>query len=261
MPRVPVITTGIDTTSLSEACHTIYQWSQESQRSRYVVASNVHVVMTAYGDWQYQQVLAEADLVIPDGMPLVFALRLLGYKSQTRVAGPDLMWQFCRDYSHVPIFLYGSDPQTLEALTARLKQHFPQLAIAGSYAPPLWQREREPTYPHLQADLELIAQSSARVVFVALGCPKQELWMHQAVAVCPRPLVFVGVGAAFAIHSGRVRRAPRWMQAIALEWLFRLLQEPRRLWRRYLVYNPLFLLLFTAQLLQRLFAKPRSVER
>jgi len=256
MPRVPVITTGIDTTSLTGACHTIYQWTVDSPRSRYVIAGNVHVVMTAREDRQYQQVVAEADLVTPDGMPLVFALRLLGHRGQTRVAGPDLMWQFCQDYPHVPIFLYGSDPQTLEALSIRLQQHFPQLAITGSYAPPLWQREQEPTYPHLQSDLELIAQSSAEVVFVALGCPKQELWMHQAVAVSPCPLVFVGVGAAFAIHSGRVRRAPRWMRAIALEWLFRLLQEPKRLWRRYVVYNPLFLLLFTAQLLKRRFPKP-----
>lgn len=255
MPRVPVITTGVDTTSLSAACHTIYQWTEDSQCSRYVIACNVHVVMTAREDQGYQQVVNAADLVTPDGMPLVFALRLLGHRGQTRVAGPDLMWRFCQEYPHVPIFLYGSDPQTLEALTARLQKHFPQLAITGSYAPPLWQREQEPTYPHLQSDLELIAQSSAEVVFVALGCPKQEFWMHQAVAVSPRPLVFVGVGAAFAIHSGRLRRAPRWMRLIALEWLFRLLQEPRRLWRRYLVYNPLFLLLFMAQLFRRAFGK------
>ena len=206
--------------------------------------------MTAREDQAYQQVVADANLVTPDGMPLVFALRWLGHKSQTRVAGPDLMWQWCQNYPQIPIFLYGSDPHTLKALTARLKQHFPQLAIAGSYAPPIWDRHQEPVYPHLRADLDLIQKSSAKVVFVALGCPKQEFWMHQAVSVSPAPLVFVGVGAAFAIHSGQVRRAPKWMRAIALEWLFRLLQEPQRLWRRYLIYNPLFLLLFMAQLYQ-----------
>jgi N-acetylglucosaminyldiphosphoundecaprenol N-acetyl-beta-D-mannosaminyltransferase len=246
--RITIINTGVDTTSYSDACQRIYDWT-EGDQPKFVVAANVHVVMTAHSDPQYQETIALADLVTPDGMPLVIAQKLLGNPRQTRVAGPDLMWYWCGHFPQVPIFLYGTDQQTLDQLSANLYSSFPTLVIAGSYAPPLWDRATNPVYPYLQEDLQRIKISGARVVFVALGCPKQEFWMAQAIAQAHFPVVFLGVGAAFAIHGGLVQRAPRWMRSLALEWLYRLAQEPRRLWRRYIINNPLFVVLLAWQIL------------
>jgi N-acetylglucosaminyldiphosphoundecaprenol N-acetyl-beta-D-mannosaminyltransferase len=252
--RITILRTGVDTTSLADASGQIYQWTKGAQ-SKFVVAANVHVVMTAYGDKNYQQVLDQAHLVTPDGMPLVFALKLLGNPQQTRVAGPDLMLYWCANYPQVPIFLYGTDADTLVKLETALLKQFPSLSIVGSYAPPFWDLAREQIYANLPQDLELIKRSGAQVIFVALGCPKQEFWMAQAVNYLTSHsldtgLVFIGVGAAFAIHSGTVSRSPLWMQRLALEWVYRLWQEPRRLWRRYIINNPLFLLLIIGQILK-----------
>ncbi|MFN3927398.1 MAG: WecB/TagA/CpsF family glycosyltransferase [Pseudanabaenaceae cyanobacterium] len=249
VPRIRVIKTAVDTTSYELACQKICAWLNGEQ-PRYVIAANVHVVMTGYFDPHYQEILDRANLVTPDGMPLVLAMKLLGNPEQTRVAGVDLMWYWCKNFPQIPIFLYGTDSLTLEKLSNNLTKNFPELIIAGSYAPPLWRREMEPTYPHMQDDLALIKNSGARVIFVALGCPKQELWMAQAVQVADFPVVFLGVGAAFPIHAGIVKRAPRWMQSLALEWLYRLCQEPHRLWPRYLLLNPLFVVLLCSQVLQ-----------
>lgn len=260
--RLTILKTGVDTVSLASAGAQIAEWAQ-GNASKYVIAANVHVVMTAYGDNHYQQVLAQADLITPDGMPLVVALKLLGNSPQTRVAGPDLMLYWCANYPQVPIFLYGTDAPTLTKLADSLEKKFPSLSIVGKYAPPFWDRSIVGTYPNLQPDLELIRQSGAKVVFVALGCPKQEFWMAQAVdwlhKTAPNTaMIFIGVGAAFAIHSGLVPRAPRWMQELALEWLYRLYQEPRRLWRRYIINNPLFLVLVICQIAKfRLFPRRR----
>jgi len=240
-----ILTTRIDATSYEDACDRIENWA-ETGTSRYIVAANVHVVMTARRDARYRDVLQQAALITPDGMPLVWGLRLLGVAGQPRVYGPDLMLAWCERAARLgsPIYLYGGTPDVLNRLARNLHQRFPGLAIAGLHAPPF----RTLTPAEEAEDRDRIHRSGARVVFVGLGCPKQEYWMArqrghlQAVAI--------GVGAAFNFHSGTVSQAPRWMMRLGLEWLYRFACEPRRLWQRYLVNNPVFLVLFGSQLLR-----------
>jgi N-acetylglucosaminyldiphosphoundecaprenol N-acetyl-beta-D-mannosaminyltransferase len=201
--------------------------------------------MTAYWKRRYHNVIRHAALVTPDGMPLVWALRLLGVSDQQRVYGPDLMLAWCERAAHLglPIYLYGSTEQTLAKLQANLQQRFPNLSIAGCHAPPF----RTLTQAEADADLERICQSGAKVVFVGMGCPKQEYWMYRQRGQFPG--VMIGVGAAFNFFSGDVRQAPRWMMKFGLEWFYRFTQEPGRLWKRYLINNPAFIILFSLQLI------------
>lgn len=192
--------------------------------------------------------LNQADLVTPDGMPVVWMLRFLGFPGQQRINGPDLMWKLCEQaaQSGQPIFLYGNRPATLMHLQVRLQGAFPRLCIAGAIAPPF----RALSLVEEEAILARIKRSGARLVFVSLGCPKQELWMaaHRGRIEA----VMLGVGAAFDYHAGTQARAPLWMQRAGLEWLARLCTEPRRLWRRYALCNSRFVLGAARQLLLRL---------
>jgi N-acetylglucosaminyldiphosphoundecaprenol N-acetyl-beta-D-mannosaminyltransferase len=229
----------IDATLWQEAVDTLLHCARNRQ-SRYVCICNVHVTVTARQDPEFCRVVNEADMATPDGMPLVWVLRWMGFQRQERINGPDLMWRLCGRAAEkgLSIFLYGSTEETLARLTHNLKTAFPQLVIAGVYSPPFRllsdEEDREMT--------ELINGSGAHIVFVGLGCPKQELWMaaHRGKVRS----VMIGVGAAFDYHAGTVRRAPLWMQRSGLEWLFRLMSEPKRLWKRYLVMNSLFLIYF-----------------
>lgn len=243
-----IIGTRIDATNYKDACDRIQVWVT-NQISCYIVAANVHVVMTGYWQRKYQKIINNAALVTPDGMPLVWAMRLLGIKQQSRVYGPDLMLAWCdRAAQHdFPIFLYGGTEATLKKLQDNLKKRFPRLSIAGSYAPPF----RLLTPEEEASDRERIQASGANVVFVGLGCPKQEEWMARQQGKLSA--VTVGVGAAFSFHSGEVLQAPRWMMRFGFEWLYRLAIEPRRLWKRYLINNPAFLILFGLQLLKQSF--------
>ncbi|MDJ0703946.1 MAG: WecB/TagA/CpsF family glycosyltransferase [Leptolyngbyaceae cyanobacterium MO_188.B28] len=235
----------IHVTSYHDVCDRIQTWAA-SKTSCYIVAANVHVVMTAYWQSNYRQILNHAALVTPDGMPLVWALRLLGAKRQTRVYGPDLMLACCDRAAQLslPIYLYGGTEPILQKLAFNLKKLFPALKIAGSHAPPF----RPLTPAEESADIERIHRSGASVVFVSLGCPKQERWMARQQGKLAA--VMIGVGAAFSFHSGEISQAPRWLMKLGLEWLYRLCKEPRRLWRRYLINNPAFLALFGVQLIR-----------
>ncbi|MBE9137134.1 WecB/TagA/CpsF family glycosyltransferase [Nodosilinea sp. LEGE 07088] len=237
-----ILKTRVDATSYADACDRIQAWAAAG-RSCYVVAANVHVVMTAYWNPAYQRVLDAAALVTADGMPLVMGLRLLGMPGQSRVYGPDLMLAWCDRAARLgwPIYLYGGTDAMLAKMVVHLKTQIPGLPIAGTYAPPF----RSLSVAEAKADVDRINQSGARVVFVGLGCPKQEQWMHRHQGQVHA--VMIGVGAAFSFLSGDVAQAPRWMMAFGLEWLYRLGQEPGRLWQRYLVNNPMFILLFGAQ--------------
>ena len=240
-----IIGSRVDATSYEDACNRIVAWA-EARLSCYAIAANVHVLTTAHWDRSYRKVLAGAKLVTPDGMPLVWALRLLGFPQQQRVYGPDLMLALCDRLSStdLSIYLYGGTDDTLERLQTNLLQTYPTLKIAGSYSPPF----RPLTPAEEQADIDRIHQSGARIVLVALGCPKQEQWMARQQGKLQA--VAIGVGAAFAFHSGSVPQAPRWMMRNGLEWLFRLGAEPQRLWHRYALTIPAFVLLFTAQYLR-----------
>lgn len=235
----------VNATSYEDACDRIQVWA-ESVTSCYVVAANVHVIMMAYWHQSYRRVLQQAALVTPDGMPLVIGLRLLGEGAQPRVYGPDLMLACCERAAsfNLPVYLYGGTEGQLEKMADFLGQRCPKLSIAGAYSPPFRALSAEEEI----ADRDRIIRSGAKVVFVGLGCPKQEQWMARQQGYLPA--VMIGVGAAFSFFSGEVSQAPRWMMAWGLEWLYRLSREPQRLWRRYLINNPAFLGLFTLQLLR-----------
>ena len=211
----------------------------------YVTAAAVNLVMSAHEDPDAHAAVLGATLAVPDGQPLVWALRALGHAGATRVYGPDLMVRFCARAarSGTPIFLYGGrTPEALGELERRLRERFPGLQIAGGHSPP---------FRDLDADEEerVIAEinsSGAAVVWVGTGQPKQEKWMLKMRGRLSAPLL-VGVGAAFDFHAGLVPQAPRWMQRSGLEWVYRLAREPRRLWRRYARYNPRFLAGFLRQ--------------
>jgi N-acetylglucosaminyldiphosphoundecaprenol N-acetyl-beta-D-mannosaminyltransferase len=211
----------------------------------YVTAAAVNLVMSAHEDDGVREAVLGATLVVPDGQPLVWALHALGHPRATRVYGPDLMLAFCEHAAAtgIPIYLYGGrTPEALELLEARLSERFAGLVIAGGYSPPF----RELTASERERIATEIDASGAQVVWVGVGQPKQERWMLEMRALLAAPLL-VGVGAAFDFHAGLVSQAPAWMQKRGLEWLYRLSREPRRLWRRYLRYNPLFVLAFARQ--------------
>jgi N-acetylglucosaminyldiphosphoundecaprenol N-acetyl-beta-D-mannosaminyltransferase len=213
--------------------------------SRYVCICNVHSIVTTSQDAEFARVVNEADMATPDGAPVAFMLRRLGHEGQQRINGPDLMWRYCEQaqYLDEPLFFYGNTQETLDSLTIKLLAAFPSLIIAGMISPPF----RPLTLEEDAAIVEQINLSGAGVVFVSLGCPKQELWMaaHRGRIQA----VMIGVGAAFDYHADTIKRAPKWMQNYGLEWLYRLVSEPRRLWKRYLVTNTLFLLSATQQLI------------
>lgn len=240
-----IISTRIDATSYVEACDAIQTWV-DNYLSCYIVAANVHVVMTGYWSRNYQRIINNAILITPDGMPLVWAMRMLGIKKQSRVYGPDLMLAWCERAAQlgISLYLYGGTEATLSKLQYNLEKRFSGLIIAGCYSPPF----RRLTPEEEERDRALIVTSGAKVVLVGLGCPKQEEWMARQQGKLAA--VMIGVGAAFSFHSGEVSQSPRWMMKLGLEWLYRLKSEPRRLWQRYLVNNPSFLVLFGLQLLK-----------
>jgi N-acetylglucosaminyldiphosphoundecaprenol N-acetyl-beta-D-mannosaminyltransferase len=241
----------VDVTNYAQATRRIVDWARDGS-SRYVCAANVHMVMAAYDDPSFRAVVNGADLVTPDGMPLVWALRRLGVPDQTRVYGPDLTLHVCEAAAgeDVPVALYGGTPESLDAFTAFLESNYPGIRIVSTIAPPF----RPLTPEEDERYTEEIVSSGARVLFVGIGCPKQERWMaaHQGKITA----VMLGVGAAFDFHTGRVRQAPSWMQRIGLEWFFRFMMEPRRLWKRYAQHNPRFLVLLARQLLSKQSAGP-----
>lgn len=211
----------------------------------YVTAAAVNLVMSARDDPATRTAVLDATLAVPDGQPLVWALKLLGEAQATRVYGPDLMAHCCARAARegIPIYLYGGrSQQALEALEGRLRERFPGLPIVGGFSPPF----RPLNATEREAIARQIDDSGAKIVWVGTGQPKQELWMHEMRPLLNAPLL-VGVGAAFDFHAGIVAQAPFWMQKAGLEWLYRLSREPRRLWRRYASQNPRFLALFARQ--------------
>jgi len=235
----------VDATSYRESTSRIIGWARAAE-SRYVCCASVNNVMEAFDSSSFRRVMNQADLVTPDGMPLVWGLRLLGARNATRVYGPDLTLRTLAvaRLTELPVGFYGGSPLALNRLLDFARREFPGLTIAYAYSPPF----RELT-PAEDADLTReILESGARILFVGLSTPKQEIWMaaHRGRV----PAVMLGVGAAFDFLAGLKPQAPVWMRHAGLEWLFRLFSEPRRLAPRYLRHNPRFLAFFTLQLLK-----------
>jgi N-acetylglucosaminyldiphosphoundecaprenol N-acetyl-beta-D-mannosaminyltransferase len=245
-PRADILGASIHALSWDEALTRIEGWA-DARESRYVCLCNVHSVVTASRDAAFRRVINGADLAVPDGMPVAWSLRWMGFRGQQRIGGPDLMWRYCvrAEANGQSIFLFGASETTLGRLQTALRRSFPRLRFAGAISPPYRDLSAEET----DEVVERFNASRANVVFVGLGCPKQEFWMAQY-----RPrirAVLVGVGAAFDYHAGTLPRAPLWMQRTGFEWLYRLAKEPKRLWRRYLSSNGAFIVGMARQLLSR----------
>jgi N-acetylglucosaminyldiphosphoundecaprenol N-acetyl-beta-D-mannosaminyltransferase len=222
----------------------VLDWATRGE-SRYVCLATVYSVMLARDRADYRAALTQADLATPDGMPLVWCLRWLGFRGAGRVAGPDLVPPLLQAAAEkgVPVGFYGARPEVLARLLERVRASYPGLRIAYAWSPPF----RPLTEEEDRRVVEQIRESGARILFVGLGTPKQDLWMaaHRGRI----PAVMLGVGQVFDLLGGAKRRAPLWMRRCGLEWLYRLFSEPRRLWRRYLPHNPRFLALFALQAL------------
>ncbi len=237
---LPLLGTRIASVTYAEAVEQIVERAAPGKAHAYVCVANVHSVSMARRSTDFRAVLNGAMLTVPDGKPLIWAHRILGGRKLTeRVYGPTLMLKVCEVAAErkLPIYLYGGKPGVVEHLAQTLTTRYPGLPIAGTYSPPFGDRADDD--PSLLQEIDAINRSGCRLLFVSLGAPKQEIFMHRHVARI-EPLQ-IGVGAAFDFHTGSVPQAPEWMQDSGLEWLFRFCAEPRRLWRRYLFYNPYFI--------------------
>lgn len=233
----------VDHTTYADAARRVVELSRNG--GDYVCVATVHMVMEGHDNGKFLGVVNNAALVTPDGMPLVWALKFLGIKNAERVYGPTLTPVVCQLAAEngVPVGFYGGNHETLTAMTRNLKAAFPALKIAYVFTPPYRALTREED----EQVVNTVRASGARILFVGLGCPKQERWMAEHADRISA--VMLGVGAAFDFIAGIKPQAPRWMQNAGLEWLFRLASEPQRLWKRYLYHNPRFIYYFGRQLL------------
>lgn len=241
-----VLGVGIDVIDYSGAVARVVEAARRGAPCS-VSALAVHGVMTGALEPTHRYRLNRLDLVVPDGQPVRWALNLL-YKASlgSRVYGPSLMLELCEAAAResLPIFLYGSRPEVMRRLEENLIERFPGLRIAGTAT----SRFRQADDAENAEIVEAIRASGARIVFVGLGCPRQEVFAYENSAALGCPVI--AVGAAFDFHAGTLKQAPRWMQDRGLEWLFRFVHEPRRLWHRYMVLNPLFCLKVARQWLR-----------
>lgn len=255
MKTVPILGIPVSQVNYDSALNCITQWVEEPNgKVHSVVAANAHVITETVLNPEFRDAIISADMTVPDGMPLVWASRILGSKIRDRCYGPTLMRKTLEEsetkgFTH---YFYGSTQDTLAKLAETINKTWPGTTIAGVQSPTFGDFVDEVELANISA----INQSGAQILWVAMGCPKQELWMHRYrrhLAV----KVVLGVGAAFDFVAGIKPRAPRWMQRIGMEWFFRLCCEPRRLWRRYLIRNPLFVVLLALQLCRlKRFAAP-----
>lgn len=242
---IPVLGVRIDTGSEESIRDRILEAAAERKRG-YVCHANVHSIVTASRDHRLAEALRGAFLCLPDGAPVAWAVRRSGIE-QRRIAGPDLMLSLigASAAAGIRLFFYGTTDATLSALVANLHSMYPEIEVAGTYSPPF----RPLTSEETTEVVELIKASDANITFVGLGCPKQEVWMAEVSEYIPS--IMIGVGAALDFHAGVTSRAPRTLRNLGLEWLHRLAQEPRRLWRRYLTTNTVFLARMLAESLSR----------
>lgn len=232
-----VLNAPLDLMDWDKAIGRLVRWGAE-RRSAVVCICNVHMTVTAGTDPELAAVLDRAEMVTPDGAPVAWVMRRAGYVTQDRINGPDLMWRYLAEAERLGqvVSFYGGMEDTLVALKDAMFSAFPNLKIGGMVSPPF----RALTVEEDKAYVDQFNAAGTAVLFVGLGCPKQEKWMHAHRGRINA--VMVGVGAAFDYHAGTIKRAPLWMQRYGLEWFHRLCSEPRRLWKRYLVTNTLFIL-------------------
>lgn len=241
-----IISLNISTLSYEHSIEKILNHAQDYKPS-YVCFSNVHMVIEAYHDKNFADQVNRATLVLPDGMPLVKTLKLFYHVKQDRIAGMDVMPDLIRlaGPNKVKVFFFGTTSELLKRIQMRMERDFPGTEIAGLYSPPFDKSLDEELY------IDMINCSGAGLVFVALGCPKQEKWM--ATHSSKIKAVLLGVGGAFPVFAGITKRAPLFMQNIGMEWIYRLFQEPNRLFKRYLTTNSLFIYLVLKSKIKNIF--------
>ena len=258
MPHaIDVIGCPVTAQGFQEQVETMAAWAARRE-SRMVCAANVHMLMEAHARPDFARILSSSDLVTPDGMPLVWMMRQLGARQQERVAGMDLLPALCRlaQDRNLSVYFLGSTPQVLARMRERLQRDVPRMRIAGMESPPF----RPLSPPEEDQLVDRINESGANFVMVSLGCPKQERWMHAQRGKIHG--VMLGLGGAFPVYAGTTSMAPQWMRDGGIEWLYRLMQEPRRLAGRYLTTNLPFAVLALRQLAtQRPLAALRQPER
>lgn len=232
---MPVLSLSVDAVGLEEATSLNLEWAQKGE-GRYTCLANVHMTMEAFDNPSYAATVNGADLVLPDGKPLVWILKRGKQATAEQVRGTDLLRAICRraDSKGVHVGFLGGTTEVLAVLTSRLRKEYPSLAIALCYSPPF----RDLSDEEQRHVFDRVRESGCQLLFVGLGCPKQERWMAHAVQSLNIPMI--GIGAAFDFVARSRMEAPRVVQILGLEWLFRLSAEPRRLWRRYLLNNPRF---------------------
>ena len=243
--RTNILGVGISVINMDDALK-LSDTLIHSQDRHYVCVTDVHTVIEAQSDADFRAILNKSSMTTPDGMPLVWVAKIQGHQNVRRVYGPDFLLEMCRvsmqsGYRH---FFFGGGPGIADRLSEELKEKFPGLNVVGTYTPPF----RPLTSSEETELLQIVAQVKPDVFWVGLGSPKQERFMAKYCGKLDAKLM-VGVGAAFDIHSGTVKEAPRWLKMAGLQWLHRLLQEPRRLWKRYLICIPSFMWKISLQLL------------
>lgn len=242
-----VLDVRVSAVGIPEVVAQMRAWIQERSRPRTIAVTGMHGVMEARHDARFKAALGTSDAIVPDGMPLIWFGRYRGLKLKRRVYGPELMLAFCeqsanRNYRH---YFYGAAPGVAERLACVLKRKFPGLQVAGTTSPPF----RALTEQEDERAVAAINAANPDVLWIGLGTPKQEIWMSEHRARLRVPVI-VTVGAAFDINAGVKGQAPKWMREHGFEWLFRLLQEPKRLWRRYILYGFEFLFRLSLELIR-----------
>lgn len=233
---VTILDVDVDAITEADAVERIADWIRTDQRE-YVTCTNVHAVMEAQEDPETMRALRDAGMVTPDGVPLVWCGRQAGSERIERVYGPDLTLALLERAAQEgwSSFFYGGGDGVADRLADEMQKKYPGLKVAGTYCPPF----RDLTDDEEEDIAVMLNESGADIIWVGLGCPKQEKWMRAQRSNLKAP-VMLGVGAAFDFHTGQVSQAPSFMQRYGLEWLYRLGAEPKRLWRRYLILNPRF---------------------
>ncbi len=234
MKTCEILGTKIAVTNMDETVAAI-ETQMEGLRGNYICVANVHTTVTAYEDPAYQKVQNSAAFALPDGKPLSSYSRKHGFAEAERVTGPDLMGRLFARENGLRHYFYGGKPETIRLLSEKLRETYPHLVIAGMESPPF----RELTREEDEKAVGRMNESQADIIWVGLGAPKQENWMYRHRGSVHG--VMIGVGAGFDYHAGTIKRAPMWMQKASLEWLYRLLQDPKRLFGRYLKTNVKYL--------------------
>jgi N-acetylglucosaminyldiphosphoundecaprenol N-acetyl-beta-D-mannosaminyltransferase len=254
--RVPVVALSPDVVTRDSATEKIVSLARK-KNGGYVCFSTVHMVMESFDDPEFAAKVNAADLIVTDGMPLVWMQKLQGAESATRVRANDLMIHLCETAAKndLTVGFYGGRQEVIDSILERAKKELPNLQIVYAFSPPF-----RPLSP--EEDAQITAEiniAAPDLLFMGLGCPKQENWM--AAHKDRLKAVMLGVGASFDFYAGNVRESPEWMGNLGLEWLFRLMQEPKRLWRRYLILNPRFITLAAMQLLGLKKFEEKRIER